>query len=433
MRLFLVNLFLVGIVCGCTGAPSDAADASVADAGVFGAPKGPLANLPSAPGAHIAKIKALADNTWINLGAPQGDSKWGVARGRSWGGRAFVLAPELRGAFYYGEGRHGFVKPDGYTMDDMWVYDINAHRWIVVYPGTHAATFTQSVKDGDLKIDQTGQLADKTGYPVPIHTLIHAWDFLTYDTSSRKFGFVAGNGLGRYYLGNEALMDEGLKLLDAQRVGKPVPPMSPWFYDTVAGRFERYPVSTPTPAVGGYANFQYVKSRKQYFYGGSQGVAYFDPVTRKWTTANDTGPRPVGYDHGGAHDEKRDRIYMGVGYPGDPDQKGSFYIYDLKLETWTRPSWQLSAPPSVATNGSSILYDVKNDVVTVFRYGEKKIYTYVPATGTWSSQAFPAAVLSAVSYPSVNAFYDPELNAYFCYLASDSDANGMMWAYRFKK
>src|SRR5688572_17409810 len=46
-------------------------------------PKGPLANLPSKPGAHVEKIKALGDNEWLNLGPPTADPKWGKARGRS--------------------------------------------------------------------------------------------------------------------------------------------------------------------------------------------------------------------------------------------------------------------------------------------------------------------------------------------------------------
>jgi hypothetical protein len=60
--------------------------------------KGPLAGLPSQPGPHIDKIKALEDNSWLELGTPGADPKWGRARGRSWTAR-MPLAPELRGAF----------------------------------------------------------------------------------------------------------------------------------------------------------------------------------------------------------------------------------------------------------------------------------------------------------------------------------------------
>ena len=89
---------------------------------------GPLARLPSQPGPHLDKIKALPDNSWLELGAPAADPKWGRARGRSWTAK-MPLAPELRGAFLFGEGIHGYTKPDGHYMDDLWFYDIQGHRW----------------------------------------------------------------------------------------------------------------------------------------------------------------------------------------------------------------------------------------------------------------------------------------------------------------
>src|SRR5262249_20810112 len=60
-----------------------------------GVTRGPLKGLPSAPGPHVARIKALGDNSWLELEAPKADPKWGRARGRSWTA-AMPLAPELR-------------------------------------------------------------------------------------------------------------------------------------------------------------------------------------------------------------------------------------------------------------------------------------------------------------------------------------------------
>jgi hypothetical protein len=119
--------------------------------------KGPLADLPSKPAAHIEKIKAMGDNEWLNLGVPAADPKWGKARGSSWGAKALILAPDKRGAFLYGEGVHGYVKPDGHVMDDLWFYDINKHAWLCLYPGTNTKTFTQRVKDKQLLIDEDGR------------------------------------------------------------------------------------------------------------------------------------------------------------------------------------------------------------------------------------------------------------------------------------
>jgi len=96
----------------------------------------PLSDLPSEPGPHIEKIKQLKGGEWLNLGSPAPDEKWGRARGAPWGAEALDLAPDLRGAFRAGEGRHAYVKPNGFGQDDYWFYDLNAHQWICLYPGT---------------------------------------------------------------------------------------------------------------------------------------------------------------------------------------------------------------------------------------------------------------------------------------------------------
>jgi len=65
----------------------------------------PLAGLPSTPGPHVEKTKALADNTWLSLGSPAADPKWGKGRGRSWSAH-MSYAPDLQAAFLFGEGVH---------------------------------------------------------------------------------------------------------------------------------------------------------------------------------------------------------------------------------------------------------------------------------------------------------------------------------------
>jgi hypothetical protein len=204
---------------------------------------GPLAELPSAPGEHIEKIKAMGDNEWLNLGAPAADPKWGKARGSSWGAKALSLAPDKSGAFLFGEGVHAYVKPDGRIMDDLWFYDINTHAWICLYPGMNTKTFTQRVKDNQLLIGENGQLIDSEKQPIPLHTLVHAWGYLTYDPDQKKFSFLSWNGVGnqipRYFLGGEKQMDEGLQLLEEQLKDKKNLVYSPWFYDVASGQFER--------------------------------------------------------------------------------------------------------------------------------------------------------------------------------------------------
>src|SRR5262245_51082301 len=72
--------------------------------------KGVLAGLPGAPGGHVEKIKAMADDSWLSLGVPAADPKWGRAMGRSWSSR-MAYAPDVRGAFITGEANHGWVNP----------------------------------------------------------------------------------------------------------------------------------------------------------------------------------------------------------------------------------------------------------------------------------------------------------------------------------
>lgn len=49
--------------------------------------RGPLAGLPGEPGKHVEKIKQLKDNSWLELGTPAADPKWGRAYCRRQQGR----------------------------------------------------------------------------------------------------------------------------------------------------------------------------------------------------------------------------------------------------------------------------------------------------------------------------------------------------------
>jgi hypothetical protein len=115
----------------------------------FLAHAGALEGLPSQPaGEHLARIQALGDNAWVDLGMPAADPKWGTPPGRSYSSK-MAYAPELRGAFLTGGGVHGAVKKDGHYTDDVWFYDINARRWICLYPGA-------DVRNLKLKLDEHG-------------------------------------------------------------------------------------------------------------------------------------------------------------------------------------------------------------------------------------------------------------------------------------
>ena len=140
--------------------------------------KGPLEAMPSKPGPHIDRIKAMEDNFWLELGAPAPDPRWGRARGRSWMAK-MPFAPELRGAFLCGEGQHGYTKPDGYYMDDLWFYDINAHRWICCYPGAPAKTLRLQLNGDSFEAAADGEL-------IPVAQQVHGYEMNTYDTDAKR-------------------------------------------------------------------------------------------------------------------------------------------------------------------------------------------------------------------------------------------------------
>jgi len=399
--------------------------------------EGPLAQLPSKPGAHVEKIKALGDNEWLKLGAPAADPKWGKARGSSWGAKAMILAPDKRGAFLFGEGVHAYVKPDGHVMDDLWFYDINAHAWMCLYPGTNTKTFSQRVKDKELLIDEDGQLIDKEQQTIPLHTLVHAWGYLSYDSDQKKFAFLSWNGtagskIPRYFLGGEKQMEEGLKLLEEQLKDKKERVFSPWFYDVASGKFERSPANNSTAInAGGFPQFHYLPSTKQFFAVGSATVAIYDPAKNQWSDAKPKGPSPKGYDGCGCYDSKRNRFYRN---DGDDSKGEGLMAYDIESNSWSHLKPTGTAPPPASTNGAFYEYDARLDIVVAIHFKGKTpgIYAYNPTTNSWADPVtFPADV-PKFQY-AANTCYDSELNAYFCHVAGDSNDDGVIWVYRYKK
>lgn len=402
-------------------------------------PGGPLADLPSKPGPHIDRIKALGDNEWLHLGTPAADPKWGTARGRSWSSNQ-PAAPNLRGAFVFGEGVHAYVKPDGHYMNDVWFYDINAHRWVCLYPGIDVKAIAQRIKDNELTVNADGLLVEKDGQPVP-PLLIHAYGNLGYDPERKKFVFF-GSQFGNYFTtGEKGVFAEANKLFQERRHKKQVPPLSPFFYDVASGKFECWPVNVVPKGAGGVGtdSLLYVPSKKQFFFGGVNGVAFLDLDKRVWMDAKPTGVPPTGYDHCTAYDSKRDRVYY---YKRDgKTAEENFLMYDLKENAWSAPRPKGPGPLYASANQSIFIFDPASDRLVSIRCHTTKdepgqrqgVYAYDPATNSWAEpRALPPEVTKAIKSASYG-FYDPVLNVYFCYFASDSRDDGSMWVYRFQK
>lgn len=399
--------------------------------------RGPLAELPSKPGPHVEKIQALGDNEWLSLGTPAADPKWGRARGRSWSTN-MPYAPDLRGGFVFAEGVHGYVKPDGRYMNDLWFYDANANRWLCLYPGIDVKTIAQRIKDRELSLDDRGLLVEKDGQPLP-PLLIHAYGYLGYDPDRRKFAFF-GSQFGNYFTtGKGAVFEEANRLYEEQRKGKTFPSLSPFFYDTATGTIDCFPApNAPKGRPYGANILVYVGSKKQFFYGGSDGVWFLDPDKRAWTDAKPKGEPPTGIDRCAAYDPKRDRVYHhGKGEAGGD----SFLVYDVKANTWSKPKPKGTGPAYSSSYESIFHYDAAADRLVVIRLYTTKdepglrrsVYAYDPEANAWADPLpLPADVTKAIKNGN-SGFYDPESNAYFCHFANDSADDGTVWAYRYKK
>lgn len=388
--------------------------------------RGPLQGLPGEPGPHIAKIQALKDNAWLNLGAPAADPKWGRAGGRSWTA-VMPLAPELRGAFLYGEGVHGYAKPDGHYMDDLWFYDIAAHRWICCYPGADTKTLDLHVNDQGFEANQDGDL-------VPVASQVHGYSMNTYDTRGRRM--LSMPNLHSYWKTALPQRDRWLKDAPADA--------SPWMFETLTGKWRRLRTGTPAPRSGYGDTLIYIPSKNQAFFArGNEEVWFYHLDGNRWEQAQVEGPKPPwGIDATSCYDPKRERIYIGGGsYPVAPDEGHAFWIYDLKTNRWIDPQPQgkpAQGSNRYATLNAVMVYDSANDrvllIVHSFHYDQEErlgVYVYDPESNAWSSESRPLPE-GLHNNQAKNGFYDPALNTVFLHSAGDSRDDGVIWAYRFK-
>lgn len=428
-RIFPAVLLMLGSLCVGSSATAQESGATPETANA------PLAEMPSPPGPHMPKIAALGDNEWLALGAPEADPRWGSARGRSWSSNQPV-ASNLGGMFVFAEGVHAFVKPDQHYMNDLWFYDINAHRWLCLYPGIDTRTIVQDIRNQTLTISDDGVLVRNDGEPLP-PLLIHAYGYLGYDPERKKF-LTLGRQFGNYFTtGEGGVFEEANRLFQEQRRDKQTGPLSPFFYDVASGRWEVYPVNMmPGRQPYGANLLVYVASRKQFWYGGSDGAWYFDQEQRRWDDAAPQGTSPTGIDHCAAYDPKRDRIYY---YQHDgEDAIDNFLIYDVSMNHWTKPDAAGTAPRAATSNDSIFQFDTVNDRLVIIRWsageGEPRaVYSYDPEANAWADPLpLPENVRGSIKNGS-HGCYDPNTNAFYCHFASDSQDDGTIWVYRFKK
>ena len=73
-------------------------------------------------------------------------------------------------------------------MDDLWFYDLNAHRWVCCYPGYDTKNPPEHVVNAD------GFEATKDGEPIPIVAAVHEYGMSTYDPDAGKFACLPAGG-----------------------------------------------------------------------------------------------------------------------------------------------------------------------------------------------------------------------------------------------
>ena len=380
--------------------------------------KGPLAGLPSEPGPHIEKIRALGDGEWLNLGRPRADPKWGEGRGRSWC-QKLNFAPDLRGAYLTGEGVHAYIKPDGHYMDDHFLYDINAHAWICLHPGVKAG------EDQGLKLGETGLLVNADGDPIPCGLLAHNYDQTTYDVHQQKFAFIPKGGSTGWWITMKCKQVKALqKPASAQMKGKG---WSPWYFNTWTGKFEREVIGGkgPTGTVGAGCFIYLAKHRKFFLRETRTGKNWlYDPGAKRWARAA-AFPQGVvtGYDSVSCYDSERGLLYMAGGSRKGAD--GVFVAYEAGTDRWAVLP-EIPQEPRFTGNSGNMTYDVVNDIVVANVRGGGGLMFYDPAAAKWLDGAPKKG-------HGKSAFYDPENNVHYYFEAGDSKDKGVMWVYRYRR
>jgi len=405
--------------------------------------KGPLKDLPSQPGPHITKIKAMGDNSWLNLGVVPPDLKWGEAVGRKWCGR-MPFAPELRGAFLYGEGRHGgTTKREGQTYynDDLFFYDINANKWICVYPGMEVGKY-------NLTINKDGFEVNSEGHPVPVAVFVHSYCMLTYDTDRKMFAHLySPSGYWRKHLPKRAALvkTNAHRLNGIGRQWSKITQASPWMYDTRKGHWIRHKTKQKSPRTGHGFHLIYLPSIKKFFFFGKYGTQLYDPVANTWERIKTQGPKPPqAWDAASCYDSKRNRIYIAMGsYPKQPKTasvNNRVWAYDVEKKLWIDLKAKGPLPPRPGhvsgCHSTKMYYDTANDTIVFFALGadsagskdRRGIYAYSADKNEWTlvSKSFKGGV-------GTHCFYDSALNVYFTYKAGDSAGKGAMIVYRYRK
>jgi hypothetical protein len=217
---------------------------------------------------------------------------------------------------------------------------------------------------------------------------------------------------------------------------------SPWMYNAATGKFELLKTQSAFAGSGFGDVLEYVPSIKKVVLLRTESkVAWtYDPGANVWTKLSPQGPPPpFGMDASACLDLKRERICVGGGYLPTAPGPNALWGYDLKADTWLdlQPKGKPCAGSNrYGPNQAIMKYDSANDAVVLFYHRPdpgpegRGVYVYDPTANSWGEA--PLDLPKEIGLcPS--GFYSPELNAHFIHVAGDSEDNGVMWVYRYKR
>ncbi|PCJ57661.1 MAG: hypothetical protein COA79_15560 [Planctomycetota bacterium] len=383
-----------------------------------------LHHLPTKPGPHIKKIKAMGNNTWLNIGQAKADPKWGTARGRGYSTK-MAYSGNLEAAFFCGTGVHGarvtsVDKTSQHHMDDLWAYDVNNHEWVCLYPGANVKTL-------DLKLNEHGFEVTKEEESQPVAYLSHAYNQVTFipDTNQYMILYRPNPWWTKNLPQREKWLER--KKRGSNDFGKlNISTRHPIFYNVKEAKWERRFIKSQTEgkdiAPPGMGVLEYIPKMKKLVYIAQGSVVYFDPFKNEWFKPK-IKRISYAYDSVGCYDSKRERIYIA---------KGTFFGYfDLKLEVWVKVKGKNQKEQF---KSKPMTFDTASGVIIFFT--GKTLIIYNPDSNKWTQGAthFPGKKRWARNPHT--SFYSKKYNVHYFYAAQSANArwnSGAFWqVYRYK-
>ena len=117
----------------------------------------------------------------------------------------------------------------------------------------------------------------------------------------------------------------------------------------------------------------------------------------------------------------------------------ALWIYDVQSNSWIDPKPEGTPAGNQYSHNTAMMHcDLANDVVIVTRHKggpSRGVFVYDPTENAWSvaSRSFPPNWPEHPSTRASSGYYDSVLNAHFFHVAADSQDNGVILVYRYKR